>query len=43
MKAFPEIKFIINGFNVISDKKAKIFKINNIKIQEIGKAQWETN
>ena len=43
MKAFPDIKFIIDGFNVISDKNAKIFKDNNIKIQGIGKAHWETN
>ena len=43
MKVFPKIKFIIDGFNIVSNKNAKIFKENNIKIKGIGKAYWQTN
>tara|TARA_Y100001970_G_C14193523_1_gene836760 strand:+ start:208 stop:1713 length:1506 start_codon:yes stop_codon:yes gene_type:complete len=43
IKVFPDVKFIIDGFNIVSNKNAKIFKKNNIKIQGIGKAYWETN
>ena len=43
IKVFPKIKFIIDGFNIVSNKNAKIFKQNNIKIQGIGKAHWDIN
>ena len=43
MKVFPKIKFIIDGFNIVSNKNAKIFRENNIKIKGIGKAYWQTN
>ena len=40
INAFPNVKFIIDGFNIVSNKNAKIFKKNNIKIKGIGKAYW---
>ena len=40
IKAFPNLSLIIDGFNVVNDKNAKIFSNNKIKIKGIGKAYW---
>ena len=40
IKTFENIKLIIDGFNVISEENAKIFKQNDINIIGIGKSHW---
>ena len=41
IKKFSNIKLIIDGFDIINKKNAKIFNSHNIKIKGIGKAYWD--
>lgn len=41
LNIFKDVKLIIDGFNIISNKNAKIFEENNIKLIGIGKTYWE--
>ena len=40
MDVFSNVKFIIDGFNIISDENAKKFMKNSVKIKGIGKGNW---
>lgn len=41
LEIFKGLKLVVDSFNIINDKNAKIFEENNVKVIGVGKAYWK--